>query len=86
MAKKNKQHSQKSLKKTLIKEIESKLGEVVKDYHKKISEKKFGKELRKVGKILSRSLAKEHITIAHKEKIKTPKKDKKVAENEVAAK
>jgi hypothetical protein len=80
MAKKNKQHSQKSIKKTLVKEIENKLADVVKDYHKKISDKKFTKEIRKVGKILSRSLAKEHITVVHKEKEKTPKKEKKVAE------
>jgi len=79
MAKKNKQHSQKSVKKTLVKEIESKVGDVVKEYHKKISDKKFAKEIRKVGKTLSKFLAKEHITVVHKEKVKAPK-EKKVAE------
>ena len=80
MAKKNKQHSQKSVKKTLVKEIESKVGDVVKEYHKKISDKKFAKEIRKVGKTLSKFLAKEHISVVHKEKVKAPK-EKKAADN-----
>ena len=40
MAKKIKQTSQKSLKKTLLSQIEGKLTESLKDYPKKISEKK----------------------------------------------
>jgi hypothetical protein len=80
MAKKQKHDSHKSIKKVLLKEIESKLSEVAKEYHKKISDKKFAKELRKAGKILSKSLAKEHITVVHKEKVKAPKKDKKSKE------
>jgi len=79
MAKKSKQPSQKSVKNALLKEIESKLAETLKGFYKKISDKKFEKEIRKVGKILSKSLTKEQITVVHKEKTKAPKKDKKVA-------
>ena len=43
MAKKAKQHAQKSLKKTMLKEVQGKLAESLKEYHKKISEKKFQK-------------------------------------------
>jgi hypothetical protein len=85
MAKKTKQPSQKSAKKKLLKEIEIKLADTVKGYHKKISEKKFEKDIRKAGKILSKSLTKEQITVAHKEKTKAPKKDKKVEEKEIAS-
>jgi hypothetical protein len=86
MAKKSKQQSQKSVKKTLLKEIEHKLSETVKGYHKKVSEKKFEKNIRKAGKILSKYLTKEQITVVHKEKIKGPKKDKKkVEEKELAS-
>ena len=63
MAKKVKQHKQKSLKKTMLKEIEGKLAETLKEYHKKVSEKKFSKTLRKAGRILSQTLAVEHISI-----------------------
>jgi hypothetical protein len=85
MAKKNKQPSQKSAKKTLLKEIENKLADTVKGYHKKISDKKFGKEIHKAGKILSNSLTKEQITVVHKEKPKDLKKAKKVEEKEVVS-
>ena len=85
MAKKSKQPSQKSVKNALLKEIESKLAETLKGFYKKISDKKFEKEIRKVGKILSKSLTKEQITVVHKEKTKAPKKDKKVAEKEVVS-
>jgi hypothetical protein len=87
MAKKTKQVSQKSAKKTLLKEIENKLADTIKGYHRTISEKKFEKEIRKAGKILSKSLTKEQITIVHKEKSKAPKKDKdkKVEEKEVVS-
>jgi hypothetical protein len=85
MAKKSKQHSQKSAKKTLLKEIENKLADTVKGYHKKISDKKFEKDIRKAGKILSKSLTKEQITVVHKEKTKAPKKDKKAEEKEIAS-
>ena len=85
MAKKNKLHSLKSVKKTLLKEIESKLTETVKGYHKKISNKKFDKQIRKAGKLLSKSLTKEQITVVHKEKTKAPKKHKKTEEKELAS-
>jgi hypothetical protein len=85
MAKKSKQHSQKSAKKLFLKEIENKLAETVKGYHKKISDKKFEKDIRKAGKILTKSLTREQITVVHKEKIKSPKKDKVVEEKEIAS-
>ena len=74
-----------STKEKLKKEIENKIAETVKGYHKRISDKKLVKQIHKAGKILSKSLAKEHITIAHKEKAKAPKKEKKEAEKEVAS-
>ena len=77
MAKKSKKPSQKSVKKTLLGEIENKLAETLKGYYKKISDKKFEKEIRKAGKILSKHLAMEQITVVHKEKTKAPKKEKK---------
>jgi hypothetical protein len=75
MAKKVKQHTQKSLKKTMLKEIQGKLAETLKEYHKKVSEKKFNKRLRKAGKILSASLAIESITLVSKKQPK-PRKEK----------
>ena len=86
MAKKNKEKAPKSSKKTLLKEIETKLTETVKGFHKKTSEKKLEKQIHKAGKILAKSLTnKEHIKVVHKEKVKVPKKPKKVAEKEVAS-
>jgi hypothetical protein len=85
MAKKSKQPSQKSVKKTFLVEIENKLAETLKGYFKKISDKKFEKEIRKVGKILSKHLTKEQITVVHKEKAKAPKKEKKSVEKEVVS-
>jgi hypothetical protein len=82
MAKKIKQPTQKSARKALLKEIQIKLADTVKPYHKKISDKKLEKRILKAGKILSKSLTREQITVAHKEKTRTPKKDKKVAEKE----
>jgi len=86
MAKKTKEQSPKSSKKALLKEIEIKLADTVKDFHKKSSEKKLGRQIHRAGKILAKSLTnKEHIKVVHKEKVKVPKKDKKVAEKEVAS-
>ncbi len=85
MAKKSKQPSQKSVKKTLLIEIENKLTESLKGYYKKISDKKFEKEIRKAGKILSKHLTKDQITVVHKEKAKAPKKEKKSTEKEVVS-
>ena len=61
-----------------------KLTDTVKGYHKNISDKKLGKQIRKAGRILTKSLTKEQITVVHKEKTKAPKKDK-VEEKEVAS-
>ena len=86
MGKKNKDQSAKASKKSLLREIESKIAETVKGFHKKISEKKFEKQIRRAGKLLAKSLAhKEHIKVVHKEKTKGPKKEKKVAEKEIAS-
>ena len=85
MAKKSKQPSSKEVKKTLLKEVENKLTETLKGYYKKINDKKFEKEIRKAGKILSKHLTKEQITVVHKEKTKAPKKEKKVAEKEIVS-
>lgn len=85
MAKKVKQEAAKSQKKVILNEIESKLEETVKGYGRKVSEKKFKKKLHKAGKILSKSLTKDQITVAHKEKPKAPKKEKKVPKVEIAS-
>jgi hypothetical protein len=86
MAKKNKEQSPKSSKKSLLKEIESKITETVKGFHKKSGEKKLARQIRKAGKLLAKSLTtKEQIKVVHKKKTKSPKKDKKVAEKEVAS-
>ena len=81
MAKKVKQHQQKSLNKIILKEIEGKLSESLKDYHKKVSDKKFSKKLRKAGKILSRSVTKENISVVPK-KLAKPKKVKSTSNTE----
>jgi len=86
MGKNNKDQSPKKSKKSLLREIESKIAETVKGFHKKTSEKKLEKQIRRAGKLLAKSLTnKEHIKVVHKEKRKAPKKEKKVAEKEVAS-
>jgi hypothetical protein len=86
MGKNNKDQSPKKSKKSLLREIESKIAETVKGFHKKTSEKKLEKQIRRAGKLLAKSLTnKEHIKVVHKEKTKAPKKEKKVAEKEVAS-
>ncbi|HLA58449.1 MAG TPA: hypothetical protein VK622_06800 [Puia sp.] len=86
MGKNNKDKSPKTSKKSLLREIESKIAETVKGFHKKTSEKKLEKQIRRAGKLLAKSLTnKEHIKVVHKEKTKAPKKVKKVAEKEVAS-
>ena len=48
--------------------------------------KKLGRQIHKAGKILAKSLTNmEQIKVVHKEKVKTPKKDKNVAEKEIAS-
>lgn len=54
---KSKKSSKKSLKKTLLKQVEGKLIESLKDFPKKIKEKKYKKKIHKAGKILSGSIA-----------------------------
>lgn len=86
MGKKTKERSPKTSKKSLLREIESKIAETVKGFHKKTSEKRLERQIRRAGKLLAKSLTlKEHIKVVHKEKTKTPKKEKKVAEKEVAS-
>jgi len=80
MAKNKKKQVKNSKKNSLLKEIETKLAETVKGFHKKTSAKKLNKQIHKAGKILAKSLTPEHITVAHKEKVKAPKKEKKAAE------
>ena len=85
MAKNNSQHSKKMVKKTLLKEIEAKLAESLKGYHQKGSPKKIEKQIHKAGKILVKSLTREQIAVVHKEKSKSPKKEKKVEKKELVS-
>ncbi|HET7001019.1 MAG TPA: hypothetical protein VFI33_06910 [Puia sp.] len=86
MGNKNKNRSPKSSKKLLLREIESKIAETVKGFHKKTSEKKLEKQIRRAGKLLAKSLTtKEQIKVVHKKKTKAPKKEKKVPEKEVVS-
>ena len=86
MGKNSKNQSPKTSKKSLLREIESKIAETVKGFQKKTSKKKLEKQIHRAGKILAKSLTnKEHIKVVHKKKTKAPKKEKKVAENEVAS-
>jgi hypothetical protein len=86
MAKKSKDQSPKTSKKSLLRDIESKIAETVKGFHKKTSGKKLEKQIHRAGKLLAKSLThKEHIKLVHKEKTKAPKKAKKVTEKEVAS-
>ena len=56
MAKKMKQNSLKSLKKSLLSKIEGKLSESLIEFPKKISEKKYKRIIHKAGKMLTKSL------------------------------
>ena len=56
MAKKTKQHSLKSLKKSLLLKIEGKLSESLTEFPKKLNEKKYKRIIHKAGKILTKSL------------------------------
>lgn len=56
MAKKIKQNSLKSLKKSLLQKIEGKISETLNEFPKKINEKKYKRVIRKAGKILTKSL------------------------------
>ncbi len=85
MAKKIKQTSQKSLKKTLLRQIEGKLTESLKDYPKKISEKKYKKTIRKAGKILTNLVALHPVKATSKNDKKKPDKKKTEAKPEAKA-
>ena len=86
MGNKKKDDSSKTSKKSLLKEIEGKLTETVKGFNKKTNNKKLEKQIRKAGKLLAKSLtSKEQIKVVHKKKVKSPKKEKKVVEKEVAS-
>jgi hypothetical protein len=85
MAKKVKQKSQKSLKKTLLSQVEVRLSESLVDLPKKISEKKFKKSVRKAGKILTRTLATKPVKVASKSETKKSMKNKPVVKQETVA-
>ncbi|HEY4156008.1 MAG TPA: hypothetical protein VGM24_11290 [Puia sp.] len=85
MAKKVKQHSQKSIKKTILKDIEGKLAETLKEYRKKVSEKKFKKSLRKAGKILGNSVTIESIAVVPKKQSKSKKTTTNAAQTELVS-
>ena len=74
MAKKIKQTSQKSLKKSLLLQIESKLTETLMDFPKKFSAKKYKKTIRKAGKILTNSIALKPVKATSKKDQKSSKK------------
>lgn len=85
MAKKIKQTSQKSLKKNLLIQIESKLTESLMDFPKKISEKKYKKTIRKAGKILTNSIALKPVKATSKTEIKKTKEKKPEAKTEAVS-
>jgi hypothetical protein len=85
MTKEKKPNGTENLKKTLLKEIENKISETVKGYNRKISAKKLDKQIHKAGKILVKSLSLKQIKVVHKGKNKSPKRNKKVAEQEVVS-
>ena len=74
MAKKIKQTAQKSFKKTLLTQIEGKLVESLKEFPKKLSEKKYRKKIHKAGKILTNSLALKPVKVSSKSVVKKTKK------------
>jgi hypothetical protein len=84
MAKKVKSTSQKSLKKTLLKQIEVKLTESLVEFPKKGSAKKYQKTIRKAGKLLTNSIALKPVKATSKnDKKKSGKKKKAVQEKPV---
>src|SRR3984885_6807809 len=74
MAKKIKQNSLKSLKKSLLLKIEGKLSESLTEFPKKINEKKYKRVIHKAGKILTKSLVINPVKATDN---KTEKKSKK---------
>jgi hypothetical protein len=77
MAKKMKQTTLKSLKKSLLLKIEGKLSESLTEFPKKINEKKYKRVIRKAGKILTKSLVINPVKATdNKKDQKKPKKKK----------
>ena len=76
MAKKVKQKSQKSLKKDLQTQVETRITESLVDLPKKISGKKFKKTIEKAGKILTRLLATKPVKVTTKKELSKSKKKK----------
>lgn len=85
MAKKINQTSQKSLKKNLLTQIESRLTESLTDFPKKISEKKYRKTIHKAGKILTNSIALKPVKAASKTEIKKSKEKKPESKTEAVS-
>jgi len=85
MAKKIKPTSQKSLKKVLLVQIESKLKESLMDFPKKISEKKYQKTIHKAGKILTNSIALKPVKAASKNDLKKTKEKKPEVKTEAVS-
>jgi hypothetical protein len=75
MAKKIKQNSLKSLKKSLLQKIEGKISESLTEFPKKINEKKYKRVIRKAGKILTKSLVINPVKATDNKK--QPKKSRK---------
>lgn len=75
MAKKKKK-VQKSLKKTLLKQVEVKLAESLVDFPKKFSEKKYKRTIHKAGKILTKSIAVKPMKSVSKTEAKKSKEKK----------
>jgi len=76
MAKKMKQNAIKSLKKSLLLEIEGKLSESLTEFPKKINEKKYKKVIHKAGKILTKSLVINPVKASDKKDQKKTKEEK----------
>jgi hypothetical protein len=83
MAKKMKQSSLKSLKKSLLLKIEGKLSESLTEFPKKINEKKYKRVIRKAGKLLTKSLVINPVKATdNKAEQKKPKKKKQEIKTE----
>jgi len=82
---KTKKTNKKSLRKTLLKDVEGKLIESLKDYPKKIKEKKYKKRIHKAGKILTGSIALKPIKSISTSDLKKSKEQKQEAKIEAVS-
>jgi hypothetical protein len=82
---KSKKTSKKSLKKTLLKQVEGKLIESLIDFPKKSKENKYKKKIHKAGKILAGSIAIKPIKSISKSDLKKPKEQKQEAQIEAVS-